>query len=235
MAAPSPSGRHQSRPTPPTSPNGRFRGAACQGQDGPPCHPATTKISISAAASLINTRGANGAAACQRGRRSLAPTRRKVEGLRRRPAQGGQAESSFSSKNTVSRQFHSQCRAAWWVAASLHECSCFGACVEGFATALGNRACRPWPKADRIPNHCALTDWCPAGLEARAVQTPVLAISRLSLAWKPIPNSSASRSCRRSARPNCHRESTSDRQRGGDRLAQRSGRPIQLHPAELKH
>ena len=35
--------------------NGRVRGAACQGQEGPHCHPATTKISTSAAASLIRT------------------------------------------------------------------------------------------------------------------------------------------------------------------------------------
>jgi hypothetical protein len=135
MPALSPSGRHQA--------GQRLRlgewslsRSGLPRRNGAPCHPAMIRISTSAAASLISTRGDSGAAACQRGQRFVAPTRGKVEVLRPRPAQGGQATDQVSHPKTPAHdEFHSQCRAAWRVAARLHECSCLAACVEGFATA----------------------------------------------------------------------------------------------------
>ena len=59
MAAPSPSGRHQTGQRLRPAEWSRSRSGLPR-TSGPPCHPATTKISTSAAASLISTRGANG-------------------------------------------------------------------------------------------------------------------------------------------------------------------------------
>ena len=52
------------------------------------------------------------------------------------------------------------------------------------ATALA----RPGQRRIASATHCPLTDWCPAGFEARAVQTRALAISRLSLWTVPTPS-----------------------------------------------